>query len=125
MAVCVPYLVEILVTLSHDPYPQVSLVARASLKQFPAGDHTLKSLLGEQLHALTSSLPRLIRQHDDTRYHLYTLYHTTCTPFTIPSVTPPTFYSIQKSGYLAALSWLPEALGRSCDLTDTFSPSSL
>lgn len=55
-------------TLAHDPYQQVANTARASLSQFPGGGSGLASLLSQQLHSLVSSLPRLIRQHDDNRY---------------------------------------------------------
>lgn len=67
LEVCVPCLLQVVVTLSHDPYSHISQAAHTSLHQFPAGGHTLTSLLGEQLYSLTSSLPRLIRQHDDTK----------------------------------------------------------
>lgn len=69
MEVCVPPLLEVLVTLSHDVYPQVSSTAHSSLQLLPrtAQELSLTSMLGEQLHSLVTSLPRLIRQHDDTR----------------------------------------------------------
>lgn len=64
---CVPRFLEVLVTLTHDPYPQVAATARAALALYPGGGCGLTSLLGEQLHKLASSLPRLIRHHDDQR----------------------------------------------------------
>ena len=67
LEVCVPLWLEVLVTLSHDGYPHVRSTAHSALTHFPAGSHTLSSLLGMQLHTLVSSLPRLIRHHDDTR----------------------------------------------------------
>jgi len=64
---CVPQWVEVLVTLAHDEFPLISDFARLALDRFPSGGHTLSSLMGAQLHTLVSSLPRLIRHHDDTR----------------------------------------------------------
>ncbi len=62
-----PRFLEVLVTLAHDTYPQVSAAARAALTLYPGGGCGLTSLLGQQLHKLASSLPRLIRHHDDQR----------------------------------------------------------
>ena len=73
-----PRCLEVLVTLSHDSYPQVSATARAALRLYPGGGCGLASLLGEQLHKLASSLPRLIRYRNDQRCEgVWSRYHVT------------------------------------------------
>ena len=67
-----PFILEVLVALSHDDFPLISSTAELALTSF--SDHyskeeesgaKLRSIMEERLHSISSSLPRLLRGQND------------------------------------------------------------
>ncbi|EDO32342.1 predicted protein, partial [Nematostella vectensis] len=66
----VPQLVEVLVGLGVDSFPQVAGESKSHLKEISTcvlSGGSFGALLEENLHSLLSSLPRLLRTADDTK----------------------------------------------------------
>lgn len=66
MKECVPYFLEILVSLICDDYPKVATESRRALDLFTQSQatnqqHKLTEILEENLHKLATSLPRQIQ----------------------------------------------------------------
>lgn len=70
---CMPAVLEILVSLSHDDYPLISSTAKLALTSFTdryskeeEGEGAgLRAIMEERLHSLSSSLPRLLRSQSE------------------------------------------------------------
>ena len=74
---CMPFVLEVLVSLRHDDYPLISSTAKLALTTFSEcytkeeeegeGENgaELRAIMEERLHSLSSSLPRLLRGQNE------------------------------------------------------------
>lgn len=71
---CMPAVLEVLVSLSHDDYPLISSTAKLALTSFSdcytkeegeSDGGELRAVMEERLHSLSSSLPRLLRGQNE------------------------------------------------------------